>query len=128
MADDELLGQKARGWSREKRLAFEKAFYTYLDACEINSKDHGEPIILGQHLMYGQKIFITAIFDGLEQDIHDFYCLKSRQLGITTIIRALSAFFLGMYRGLTGALVFDTNANKNLARDEQTAGDRTSAV
>lgn len=118
MANGELLGQKARGWSHAKRVAFEAAFYQYLNSCEINSKDYGEPIILGQHLMYGQRVFITAIFDGLEQDIHDFYCLKSRQLGITTIIRALSAFFLGMYRGLTGALVFDTNANKNLARDE----------
>jgi hypothetical protein len=106
------------GWSHQKRIAFEKAFYVYLDHAEINSKDHGEPIILGQYLMYGQKVFITAIFDGLEQDIHDFYCLKSRQLGITTIIRALCAFFLGVHRGLTGALVFDTNENKNLARDE----------
>ena len=118
MQPDELLGKKASGWSRGKRLAFEEAFYTYLDHCEINSKDHGEPIILGKHLMYGQRVFITAIFDGLEQDIHDFYCLKSRQLGITTIIRALCAFFLGVHRGLTGALVFDTNENKNLARDE----------
>lgn len=106
------------GWSHQKRVAFEAAFYAYLDHCEINSKDHGEPIILGQYLMYGQRVFITAIFDGLEQDIHDFYCLKSRQLGITTIIRALCAFFLGVHRGLTGALVFDTNENKNLARDE----------
>lgn len=106
------------GWSREKRVAFEEAFYAYLNHAEINSKDHGEPIILGQYLMYGQRLFITAIFDGLENDIHDFYCLKSRQLGITTIIRALCAFFLGVHRGLTGALVFDTNSNKNLARDE----------
>ena len=106
------------GWSHEKRVAFESAFYVYLDHCEINSKDHGEPIILGKYLMLGQRRFITAIFDGLENDIHDFYCLKSRQLGITTIIRALCAFFLGVHRGLTGALVFDTNENKNLARDE----------
>jgi hypothetical protein len=106
------------GWSHQKRVAFEQAFYAYLDCCEINSKDHGEPIILGRYLMYGQRVFITTIFDGLENGIHDFYCLKSRQLGITTIIRALCSFFLGVHRGLTGALVFDTNENKNLARDE----------
>jgi hypothetical protein len=106
------------GWSHQKRVAFEQAFYAYLDNCEINSKDHGEPIILGKYLMYGQRVSITVIFDGLEKDIHNFYCLKSRQLGITTIIRALCAFFLGVHRGLTGALVFDTNENKNLARDE----------
>ncbi len=105
------------GWSHEKRLAFEEAFYAYLDCCQINSKDGGQ-IILGHHLMYGQRRFVTAIFDGLEQDIHDFYCLKSRQLGITTVIRALGAFFLGVHKGLTGALVFDSNENKNLAREE----------
>src|SRR5271154_6321556 len=106
------------GWSPQKRKAFEEAFYAYLEHCEINSKDHGEPIILGKYLMYGQRLFIPAIFDGLERDIHDFYCLKSRQLGITTVIRALCAFFLGVHRGLTGALVLDTNENKNLARAE----------
>jgi hypothetical protein len=106
------------GWSHHKRIAFEEAFYAFLNTCEINSKDHGEPIILGKYLMYGQRLFVTAIFDGLEQDVHDYYCLKSRQLGITTIIRTLCAFFLGVHRGLTGALVFDTNENKNLARDE----------
>jgi hypothetical protein len=44
------------GWSREKRLAFEEAFYAYLDHCEINSKDHGEPIILGKYL---EKIILS---------------------------------------------------------------------
>ena len=37
------------GWSHQKRVAFEQAFYAYLDNCEINSKDHGEPIILGEY-------------------------------------------------------------------------------
>lgn len=105
------------GWSPEKRVQVETAFYAYLNCCQINSKDGGQ-IILGHNLMYGQRKFITSIFDGLEQGIHDFYCLKSRQLGITTIIRALCAFFLGIFKGLTGALVFDSNENKNLARDE----------
>jgi hypothetical protein len=60
------------------------------------------------------------VLDGLEQDIHDFYVLKSRQLGITTIARALSTFYLGIHRGLSGALVFDSTENKNLARAELT--------
>jgi hypothetical protein len=105
------------GWSREKRVAFEEAYYAFLSKCFINSKNKGH-ICLGENLYYGQKRFVTAIFDGLEEDKHDFYCLKSRQLGITTIIRTLCAFFLGVHKGLTGALVFDSNENKNLARDE----------
>ena len=103
------------GWSHEKRVAFEEAFYAFLSSCKINSKNLGF-VSLGDNLYYGQRRFITAILDGLENDIHDFYCLKSRQLGITTIIRVLCAFFLGVHRGLTGALVFDTNENKNLAK------------
>ena len=105
------------GWSHQKRVAFEAAFYAFLSQCRINSKNLGF-VSLGDNLYYGQKRFITAILDGLENDIHDFYCLKSRQLGITTICRAFSAFYLGIHKGLSGALVFDSNENKNLARDE----------
>jgi hypothetical protein len=107
------------GWSRQKRQAFEEAFYAFLSKCHINSKDDAF-ISLGDNIYYGQRRFITAILDGLERDIHDFYCLKSRQLGITTICRALSTFYLGVHKGLSGALVFDSNENKNLARAELT--------
>lgn len=106
------------GWSHQKRVAFEQAFYAFLGSCLINSKNHAEQIALGEYLYYGQRLFITTILDGLEQDIHNFYCLKSRQLGITTICRAFSTFYLGIHKGFSGALVFDTNENKNLARAE----------
>jgi len=107
------------GWSHQKRVAFEQAFYAFLSQCRINSKDDSF-ISLGENIYYGQRLFITAIMDGLERDIHDFYCLKSRQLGITTICRALSTFYLGVHRGLSGALVFDSSENMNLARAELT--------
>jgi hypothetical protein len=107
------------GWSHQKRVAFERAFYAFLDNCWINSKNQGF-ICLGKNLYYGQRLFIIAIFDGLEADKHKFYCLKSRQLGITTIIRALCAFYLGLHRGLRGCLVFDTGENRNEARKELT--------
>jgi hypothetical protein len=107
------------GWSRSKRQAFERAFYVFLSACRINSKNLGF-VSLGDNLYYGQKKFITTVLDALEADIHDIYVLKSRQLGITTIARALSTFYLGINRGLSGALVFDSNENKNLARAELT--------
>lgn len=105
------------GWSRQKRLAFEAAFYTFLDNANVNSKDDGF-ICLGEHLYEGQKRLFTAIFDGLEADIHKFFILKSRQLGITTAIRALSIFYIGVHKGLKGALVFDTASNREEARAE----------
>ena len=105
------------GWSSSKRKAFEKAFYTFLDNCWINSKDAGF-ICLGKNLYEGQRRLLTEIFDGLEQDIHKFYILKSRQLGITTITRALNIFYIGVHKGLKGALVFDTAPNREEARAE----------
>jgi len=105
------------GWSRAKRLKVEAAFYKYLDTCFVNSKDAGR-ICLGKNLYQGQRDCITGIFDALEAGIHNIYILKSRQLGISTIIRALSIFWLGVHQGLKGALVFDTAPHKESARKE----------
>src|SRR5271166_81031 len=105
------------GWSRDKRLKVEQAFYDFLKRCFINSKDHGR-ICLGQHLYEGQRRAITEIFDALEADIHNIYILKSRQLGISTLIRALIMFLAGVLDGLKGAIVFDTESNKLESRAE----------
>lgn len=105
------------GWTHEKREAFEEAFYAFLSKCYINSKDEGR-VCLGDNLYDGQIRFLDTVFDGLENDIHKFYCLKARQLGLTTIARALSIFYLGMNGGLKGALVFDTAPHKESARKE----------
>lgn len=105
------------GWSRKKREAVEAAFYTYLGRAYINSKDAGR-MCLGENLYDGQIRFITAVFDSLENDIHRIFVLKSRQLGLSTIARALSIFLLGVHPGLKGAIVFDTDNNKNESRAE----------
>lgn len=105
------------GWTRKKRRATEKAFYDFLGRCFINSKDAGR-ICLGDNLYQGQRDCITKIFDALEQDIHRILILKSRQLGISTIIRALIIFLLGLHRGLKGAIVFDSESNKAESRAE----------
>lgn len=63
-------------------------------------------------------MFITQVFDALEHGIFDIYVLKSRQLGISTICRALIIFLLGIHRGLKGAIVFDTDTNKQESRAE----------
>lgn len=105
------------GWSKAKRKRVEAAFREFLDNCYVNSKDSGR-INLGRSLYDGQNRFIGEIFDGLEDGIHDFYCLKSRQLGISTITRALIIFFGGVFDGTKGAVVFDTDFNKIEARAE----------
>src|ERR1700728_1817023 len=105
------------GWTRRKREAAELAFYRFLGKCYINSKDAGQ-ICLGEALYDGQQRVIEEIFDSLEQDIHKIYVLKSRQFGISTIIRALVIFLLGIHKGLKGAIVFDSDGNKSEARAE----------
>lgn len=107
------------GWTRAKRLAVEEAFYEFLGRCYVNSKDAGR-ICLREALFLGQVMFITQVFDALEQGIFDIYVLKSRQLGISTICRALIIFLLGIHRGLKGAIVFDTDTNKQESRAEMT--------
>lgn len=107
-------------WSREKRTVFEEGFYEFLNNCHIFSKDTTGLVCLGRNLYDGQRRFFTSVFDGLEEDKHDIYCLKSRQLGISTGVRALDVFWNGVHDGLPGAVVFDTDANKNTARREIT--------
>jgi hypothetical protein len=108
------------GWSARKRQTVEKAFYAYLAQCVVNSKDLGK-INLGEHLFYGQRHALTEIFDALEDDIRFIYVLKSRQLGMSTLIRVLIAFLQGVFPGLKGAIVFDTDSNKSKAHVELTS-------
>src|SRR5262245_15836474 len=105
------------GWSRKKRLVTEENFYQFLSRAKVNSKDLGQ-MVLGEHLYAGQQQFITTVFDALEQDIHKIYILKSRQLGLSTISRALSIFWLGIHPGIRGSLVFDTSPHRESARRE----------
>ena len=105
------------GWSPDKRERVQYAFMQFLRRCFVNSKDYGL-ICIGDNLWEGQRRVIDEIFDALEDDIHDIYILKARQLGISTIFRCLTVFLIGYFRGVKGAIVFDTAENKNQAREE----------
>lgn len=106
-----------RGWDAEKVAVIKAAFIEFLMRIKLNSKEGGS-IILGEHLYMAQHMVIDAIFDGLGRDIHDFKILKSRQLGISTLCRALTLFWIGINPGLKGAMVFDTAAHQEEARTE----------
>lgn len=104
-------------WNPEKVAAFRDSFYDFLNYVPISSKEKGQ-MILGENLYRAQHIFYETIFEGLSADIHDFYILKSRQLGMSTSTRGLSIFWLGIHDGLRGAMVFDTAFNTASARRE----------
>lgn len=103
-------------WTKEKAEDIKAAFYEFINHTEIKSKESGW-IILGQNLYGAQELVIDKIFEGLSNDIHDFKILKSRQLGVSTIIRALMSFWTGIFP-VTASLMFDTTAHLQEARQE----------
>lgn len=105
-------------WTPEKVEAVEGAFWEFLKYVRINSKEKGGDYPLIEGIYEAQKRYLRCIFDGLSDDIHDFKILKSRQLGVTTVTRALVMFWLGVHRGMQGAMVFDTTAHLEEARQE----------
>jgi hypothetical protein len=86
----------------------------FISKLKIDSKETGgqSPLIL-----YGsQKRFLAEVCDGLDRGIHHFVNLKARQLGISTISLAIDLFWLSVHPGLQGALVTDTEGNRNKFR------------
>lgn len=95
------------------RRAFEEAFRDFVSHTKIITKNEGLTAI---KLYRAQEYALSGILDGLENDIHYFVILKARQLGITTITLLLDLFWCGLYPGLQGAIVTDTDPNKEKLR------------
>lgn len=90
----------------------------FLNVTAVNSKETGGGTILGKNIFGSQTRMLDGIFDGLSEGKHDIKILKSRQLGCSTFARAFAIFWLGVHDGLQGALILDTDANKESARRE----------
>lgn len=108
------------GWDAEKVAVFKDEFFEFIKHVKINSKEKGQ-ITVGDHVYRAQQKFLDTIFDGLSNDIHDFKVLKSRQLGISTISRALTLFWIGIHPGMKGYMVYDTGEHREEARLELVA-------
>ena len=63
-----------------------------------------------------QRYFVNEISQGLAADIHTFVVLKGRQIGISTISLAFDLYWMSKYPGLQGAVVTDTDENRELFR------------
>jgi|SRR5215469_3387270 len=88
-------------------------FESFLKEIRIDSKETG----IGPLVPYeSQKRFLAEISRGLENGVHDFVCLKARQLGISTMSLAIDLFWLFAHPGLQGALVTDTEDNRDKFR------------
>lgn len=95
-------------------------FRKYLSNLRIQSK-HATDDIDGTgielRLWTSQTMVLEQICDGLENDIHTFYILKSRQLGVTTITLAILLFWLALNPNTIGCLVSDNEKNKAKNRE-----------
>lgn len=106
-------------WTPDYSQEVKAQFYAFLSFVEIKSKESAESWMrMTRENLYGAQVtVIEKIFEGLGEDRHHFLVLKSRQLGVSTIIRALMLFWLGKFP-MTGTLCFDSSQHLADARAE----------
>jgi hypothetical protein len=88
-----------------------RRFKTFLDYLKIDTKDYGR-ISLGRRLGGTQKAFIRQVVQGIEEGVHEFWCLKGRQARISTIMLGFGLYWLYTKPGLRGSLVVDEEGNR----------------
>lgn len=96
-----------------------KAFDAFAADLRVKSKEQLSPGEFGVPLKpwVSQRRFLEAVGNGLDDGVHSFNCLKSRQLGVTTLSVALvDVFWPAMHPGIIGCLVTDTEKNRELNR------------
>lgn len=93
-------------------------FREFIKDLRISSKEESTADGSGTKLELwdSQRLFLENVAYGLDDGVRIFKCLKSRQLGITTISLAIDIFWLAMHPGLTGALVTENEANRDKNR------------
>ena len=93
-------------------------FLEFLGGMTISSKelDSAHPVPLLDVLYTAQYRFLEEVADGLTAGIHDFKCLKSRQLGVSTVSLALDVFWASIHDKLQGSIITDTDGNRDKFR------------
>jgi hypothetical protein len=95
-------------------------FKQYLKNLRIQSK-HAEDDPDGSgielKLWTSQSRVLEEVCAGLEDGVHTFYILKSRQLGVTTITLAILLFWLALHPNTIGCLAADSEKNKAKNRE-----------
>lgn len=70
---------------------------------QINSKEFGT---IKLDKLYGpQRWWVHSIGHGLEEGVHDFTCLKCRQVGLSTVSLALDLYWPFTHEGLDGTII-----------------------
>jgi hypothetical protein len=85
-----------------------------INSKEVSDSDDG---LIDLRLWESQRRFLVEIATGLDLGIRHFYCLKSRQLGVTTLSLALvDVFWASMHPNIKGCLVTENEKNRDANR------------
>lgn len=79
-------------------------FAKFLSSLRIDTKERGN-IRLGSSLLGSQRRLFDEIRLGLQEDVHEFVCLKCRQIGISTGLLALDLYWPLRYAGTPGTII-----------------------
>ncbi|HEX8784255.1 MAG TPA: hypothetical protein VF764_12835 [Steroidobacteraceae bacterium] len=88
-------------------------FEAYCRQLRIDTKERGR---IPFTWLGTQRYCVNEISRGLKDDIHTFVILKGRQIGISTIALATDLYWISKHGGLQGAIVTDTDDNRELFR------------
>ncbi|HUP07667.1 MAG TPA: hypothetical protein VMU47_10980 [Caldimonas sp.] len=84
-------------------------FERFCSLLKIDSKEKGS---VPFKWTGAQRYLVNEIERALRDNVHTFMVLKARQLGISTLCLALDLYWMFMHKGLQGALVTDTDENR----------------
>lgn len=92
-----------------------KLFETFIGDIRIQSKEALSPDGRGSPLKLweSQRRYLREVGSGLDNGIHSFNCLKSRQQGATTVSLAIDVFWLAMHPGIRGCVVTDDEKKRD---------------
>lgn len=100
-------------------MIFDRSEFTrFCRKLEIDSKEFGT---INLKLLGSQKYFLDEVIGGIQRGIHEFFCLKSRQLGISTVCWSLDLYWLFKHRGLRGTLITHDDDTREESRANLTA-------
>ena len=85
-----------------------QGLYHLLDSVEIDTKELGRSHV---EPWMSQRMVLDAVSQGLEEDVHEFCILKSRQVAITTIASVIELFWALANPGTQGAIIADRGDN-----------------
>jgi len=93
----------------------ERDFYEFTKVLQIDSKEAGMRS-LGSCLLGSQFILMREIRKGLDEGVHEFITLKSRQLGISTMSLAIDLYEVFSNPAINAALVTHDESSRDQFR------------